>query len=225
MTKKHIKTLTAPVTWPVKRKSSKFIVRPKPGKSFKMSMPLALILRDILKYCKTMKEVKGVLRDNEVMIDRVRKKDEKALLGFMDTLSIPNVDEHFRMALTTLEKLELKKITEEESKTKVSKILGKTVLKNKRLQLNLYDGTNLIVKEDKYKIGDSLLLSLPDKKIKKSFSLEPGSYVYLTKGSHVGEQGIVDKLEGSKVFVKSGDNIFETPKEAIFITGKGKSEI
>lgn len=225
MTKKHIKTLTAPVTWPVKRKSSKFIVRPKPGKSFKMSMPLALILRDILKHCKTMKEVKGVLRDNEVMIDRVRKKNEKALLGFMDTLSIPNVDEHFRMALTTLEKLELKKITEEESKIKVSKIIGKTVLKTKKIQLNLYDGTNLIVKESKYKIGDSLLLSLPDKKVKKSFSLEVGSHVFLTKGSHVGEQGIVDKIEGNKVFVKSQKSVFETPKEAIFITGKEKSEI
>lgn len=225
MSKKHIKTLTAPVTWPIKRKSSKFIVRPKPGKSFKMSMPLALIIRDTLKNCKTMKEVKGILRDNEVLIDRVRRKDEKALLGYMDTLSIPAVGENYRMMLSPLEKLELKKISEEESKIKVSKIIGKTVLKDKKIQLNLFDGTNLLVKEDKYNIGDSVLLSLPDKKIKKTFTLETGSHVYLTRGGHVGEFGVVEKIDGKKVFVKSKEGVFETPKEAVYIVGKEKSEI
>ena len=37
MVKGHMKTLTAPTSWPVKRKNNIFVVRPKPGKSFETS--------------------------------------------------------------------------------------------------------------------------------------------------------------------------------------------
>jgi len=225
MAKKHMKTITVPVSWPVKRKSNKFIVRPKPGKPFSTSIPLALVFRNLLKYCKTMKEVKAILHDNEIFVDQVRRKSPKYLLGFMDTLSIPGTKEHYRLFLGTNKKLSLLSISEAKAKIKVSKITGKSILKKGKVQLNLYDGKNILVKKDTYKVGDSILLSLPDNKINEHFKQEKGSYVFLTKGSHIGEQGTIEKIEKDMVKIKTKDHTFETPKSAIFVIGKGKSAV
>ena len=138
----HLKTLTAPVTWTVKRKGQTFVVRPKPGKLFTMSMPIALIFKNLLKYCKTTKEVKAILRDKEIFVDEVRRKNPKYLIGFMDTLSIPFSDEFYRMLINSNKKLVLIKIPKEEATFKLCKITGKTLLKKGQVQLNLYDGRN-----------------------------------------------------------------------------------
>jgi len=225
MAKKHLKTLTVPVSWPIKKKGTKFIVRPKPGKPFSTSIPLAVVFRNLLKYCKTMKEVKTILQDNEIFVDQVRRKEPKYLLGFMDSLSVPDTKEHFRLLLTTNKKLYLLPITKEEAKLKVAKITGKVVLKKGKTQLNMYDGVNILVKKDTFKVGDSILLSLPENKITDHFKQEKGSYVFLVKGSHVGEQGVIESIEKDMVKVKTKEATFETPKDAIFIVGKGKSAV
>jgi small subunit ribosomal protein S4e len=213
--KKHLKTLTIPVAWPIKRKGSKFTVRPMPGKAFATAMPVALILRDVLKYCKTMKEVKAVLRDNEVKVDGVRRKEERYTVGFMDVFELP--DEHYRIMIDPLGKLYLEKISAQEAKHKTCKVIGKKTINGGKTQINLSDGTNLLVKEDKFKVGCSVVLSLPDKKITKMIALENGSHVFMTKGSHVGQKGTVDHIEGNKIFIKTSKEVFETPKESVYL--------
>src|SRR5512133_1462699 len=146
MAKKHLKTLTAPVSWPIKRKGQTFVIRPLPGKSFNMSMPLSLILKDMLGYCKTSKEVRALLRDKEILVDGKRRKEEKFLVGIMDILSIPITKDYFRMQINKNRKLELVKIDASETGSKIMKIVGKTSLKNGKMQLNLFDGRNIIVK-------------------------------------------------------------------------------
>jgi small subunit ribosomal protein S4e len=224
MVKKHLKTLTVPRTWPIKRKSNKFVVRPNPGKPFNLSIPLALVFKNMLKYCKTTKEVKNILHDKEVFVDSIRRVNHKYLLGFMDILSIPLADEYYRMILSKNKRLKLMKISKEESKIKLSKIIGKTVLKKGKLQLNLFDGRNILVKEDKYKIGDSLLIELPNK-IKDSFKLEKGAYAFLVGGNNAGEHGKIDKISNRIVTIKSKEMKFETSKEFVFVIGKEKSSI
>lgn len=225
MAKKHLKTLTAPVTWPIKRKGQKFVIRPKPGKLFSISMPLAIYLKNVLKYCKTLKEVKTILNDKEIIVDGKRRKDPKYLLGLMDVLSIPIADEYYRVLLNKSKKLVLNKISKEESQFKISKIIGKTKLKKDNLQINLYDGKNLLVKEDKFSVGDSIKITLPDNKIKNTFKFEKGSYVFIIGGSKVGEHGTIVSINLDMVKVKTKTIEFETPKNTIFIVGKEKSEI
>lgn len=59
---KHLKRLFAPKTWDIKRRGIKFIAKPIPGAhKISMSLPLNVILRDILKYANTNKEVKLML--------------------------------------------------------------------------------------------------------------------------------------------------------------------
>mgnify|MGYP004000245325 CR=1 FL=1 len=225
MGKKHMKTLTVPVSWPVKRKSSRFTLRPNPGKSFELSMPIALVFKNLLRYAKTMKEVKTILMDKEILVDGKRVKKPKQLVGLMDTVTIPISNENYRMLIKKSKKLYITEISKEEAKIKICKITGKTLLKKGQVQINLFDGRNVLVKKDEFKVGDSVILSLPDQKIKSILKFEKGAYVFMIGGSHVGEHGIIEKIDERAIIIKTKEDSFETPKSTVFVVGKSKSEI
>ena len=85
----YLKRLAMPKTWRIKRKGTVFITRPNPGPhSMGLSMPLNLIIRDILGYAENKREVRKVLMNNNVMVDGVRRKNHKLPVGLMDTIEI-----------------------------------------------------------------------------------------------------------------------------------------
>ena len=228
MVKRHLKTLTVPKTWPIKKKGQTFVVRPTPGKKYMTSMPLSLVFKTLLKSCKTMKEVKNILQDKEVFVDGKRQKNPRSLIGLMDVLSVPESKEYYRLIINKNKKLQLVKISDKEANLKLNKIIGKTFLKKKVIQLNLSDGRNINVKKDSYSVGESLLIEIPKQKIKEHYKFEKGNYAYLIKGKHLGSHGVIQGIskEGQNmVSVKTKDNIFETPKESVFIIGKDKPAI
>ena len=45
----HMKVQMAPTTWRIKRKGAKFVLRSNPGKQTELSMPVSLVLKNILK--------------------------------------------------------------------------------------------------------------------------------------------------------------------------------
>ena len=62
MVKRHLKRLNAPKSWDILRKQLKFIVRANPGPhNKKTSVALGVLIRDVLGYAKTSKEVKFML--------------------------------------------------------------------------------------------------------------------------------------------------------------------
>jgi small subunit ribosomal protein S4e len=225
MVKKHLKTLTVPVSWPIKRKGQTFVTRPLPSKSYSLSLPISIIFKDILKYCKTSNEVKTILRDKEVLVDGKRKKDLRSLVGFMDVLAIPLSGEEYRVLINKTKKLQLVQITKEESDVKVCKIISKTKLMKGKTQLNLFDGRNIIVKEDKYSVDDSVLIKLPSQEIKESFKMEKGNHALLISGTHTGEHGLIEQISKDAVTIKTKEGAFETSKKAVFVVGKEKPSI
>ena len=62
------------------------------------------------------------------------------------------------------------------------------------MQVNFYNGNNMLVDKNEYKVGDTLVLSLKDKNIVKHLKMEEGATVYLTKGKHVGSIGVLKKV-------------------------------
>jgi len=228
MVKKHIKRLTAPITWPIKRKENKFTTRPNPGKKMDMSLPIVLIFKNMLRYCKTTKEVKRLLLDNEVLVDGKRRKDVKYPVGLMDVLSIPSSEEYYRLIINSKSKLVLIPITKKESESKICKVEGKTIKKGGEIQLNLHDGRNLSVKQDKYKVGDSLLISLPVQKIVEHFEFKEKNYAFLKSGSYTGQHGTIEKIEPGKkgmVTIKTSTSKVMTNKQAVIVVGKIKQAI
>src|SRR3989344_3893102 len=98
MGKNHLKRINMPKTWHIKRKGIKFITRPKPGQaSMKLGMPISIIIKDLLGLAKTTREVKSILNVQEVLVDNKRRKERRYILGFMDVLSFPKIDKHYRM--------------------------------------------------------------------------------------------------------------------------------
>lgn len=227
MTKRHLKRLMAPKSWPIKRKGIKFIVRSLPGPHpLRDSVPLSLVLKDILKIAGTTREVKQILNSNKVLIDKKVRKEIKFPIGIMDIIEIPETKEYYRLLYNKEGKFIAHKISKEESEIKPRKVINKTILKGNKIQLNFYDGTNIIIPKNEYKVGDSLILS--QNKVKDVIPLEKGSIIYLTGGKHIGNIGILEgvhRLQGSqpnKIIFKTDKETFETLRKYAFVIGKEK---
>lgn len=216
----HLKRLYAPKTWTVKRKGIKFVVKPVPGPhSSKWSVPIALIFRDLLKYASNLREVKYILLNNNVLIDGIRRKDYRFPAGIFDVIEIKETKEFFRIIFDK-GKVGLLRTDKNEANIKPCKIMGKKKI-GKRVQLNLYDGKNILVDKDVYKVGDTMVIEFP-KNIKAHLKLEKGNLIYLIGGKHIGMQGSVEVISGDKIKYKSSEGVFETLKKYAFVIGADK---
>lgn len=223
MGKDHLARLAAPKTWHIDRKRNVFITKSAPGPhGLQSGMPINVILKEILKYAVTTREVKKILNTNEVKVDGIARKDFRFPVGVFDTLEFPSISEQFRIILNKSGRLGLIKIKKEEVSVKPSKIVGKTMVRGK-LQLNLYDGKNILVTSGNYNVGDSVLLSLPDQKITKHLKLDKKSSIFLVGGKHTGEIGHVEDVIQNKIIYKdSSGNLVETLKKYAFVVGDSK---
>lgn len=224
--KSHLKRIAMPKSWVLaKKKSINWIVKPKPGAHpLERGVALAVILRDMLGYAKTIREVKNILLHKKVLVDGKRRKDHRLIVGLMDVVSIPEIKENFRIILNRKGKIALIKIDEKDSKIKPCKITGKTPVK-KKMQLNLFDGKNILVDKDIYKVNDTVILSLPEQKISDSLKFDKGALVYLTAGKRIGVVGTVQDIKTKTVIIKTAEEEFETAKKYCFVIGKDKSII
>jgi len=226
MGKNHVKRLAAPKTWHTKRKGLQFITKPTPGPHGTDSgMSINTLLKEVLNYSSTTRESKKILNAGVVKIDGKSRKDSKFPIGIFDTVEFTGINEHFRIILNKKGKISLVKIAKEESLIKPCKIIGKTMV-NGKLQLNLFDGKNLLSDKNNYKVGDSLVLSLPDQKISKHLKLDKKSTIFLTGGKHIGETGNVEDIVLNKVIYKnSKGDLIETSKKYAFVVGESKPVI
>lgn len=226
MTKNHLKRLAVPRTWKLERKQNRYITRPNPGAhQSRYAMALSVVMRNLIACVKTRKETKYVLANWEVLIDGSRVKDDKASVGLMDVITFmrsKESKESFRLVLDALGYLRAVAIKPEEAAKKPSRILGKTIISDKKTQLNMSDGRNILVDADKYKIGDTLVLEVPSQKISEHLPLEKGMLVYLVAGKYIGAVGRLDDITGTKITVKTNNGSFETRKEYAFVVGREK---
>lgn len=223
-----LKRTMAP-NWPIERKTKKYVVTPMPGPHSKYScIPLGVVLRDILKYAETLKEAKEILNKGIVKVDgRIRKKVNFPL-GLMDVFSVQ--DENYRL-LPGIKGLYLKPIDEKEASVKLSKINNKVVIKNSRIQLNMFDGSNVLVTSNDYKTGDTAILALPAKSIKETLRMKKGSTALITGGRNIGSIGTIENIivtknpQPTQVIVNvSGKNV-SVPKNYVFVVGHEKPVI
>lgn len=220
---KHLKRDFAPKAWKIKRKGIKYVTNPSPGAhKIKISLPLIIILRDILGYADNKREVKFILEKRDVAVDGIRRKDHRFPVGLFDVLSLNDINEHFRVILDNRGKIALIRIDDKEKGLKLCKIIRKKMVKG-RLQLNLYGGKNIFVNGEGYKTGDSVLLTLGKKnEIKEKVSLDKNSQVYLIGGKHIGHIGKVQDIIGNRMLYKIGSQVIETLKEDVIPIGKDK---
>lgn len=219
---KHLKKIAMPHSWPLARKSGKLVSAPIPGPhSYNNSLPLGIIVRDILGYAKKMSEVKTIANNGKIMVNGKIVKEARFPVGLMDVLGFDDLGQYFRILFNNNGKLMLLKTEKENAKDNFFKVIGKTYLKKSKLQLNLYGGRNLIVDKDEYKVGDTLVMD--GNRIKRHLKLEKGCHVYLTGGKKVGEVGVVDEIktfegiEDPRIIFKQGNERHETLREYAYV--------
>ncbi|MBU1632764.1 MAG: 30S ribosomal protein S4e [Nanoarchaeota archaeon] len=223
--KNHLKRIASPRTWNINRKKNKFISRPNPGAhSFENGQSLGVIIRDTLKLASTMSEAKKILNNKIVIVDGKRRRDHCFIVGIFDVISFPDLQKNYRLMMDKKGRLSLLGISNEESVFKISKIIGKTVLRGGKVQFNLYDGKNIIT-EQKVSVGDSLVLSLPGLEIKKVLPLKKGSFVFLTKGKHAGSSGVLKEIKSTEAVYSVDGKDVATAKEYLFVIGEKEAEI
>ncbi|MDD5181550.1 MAG: 30S ribosomal protein S4e [Candidatus Nanoarchaeia archaeon] len=229
----HMKRIAAPKKYHILRKKSVYLLKTMPGAhKAENSLPIAVLLRDMMKLVDSSREAKRILNDNKVLVDQKVRKELRLPVGLMDVISITPLNENFRILFGMDGRIKLIRIPHENAKFKLCKILDKTKISNGRLQLNLHDGRNIITEDSSMKTGDTLKISLPDQKVLKHIALEKGVKVMITDGKHIGEIAVLDEFKpqpGSKqdrviLTAENGDK-FETLKNYIFVIGKENSEI
>lgn len=222
MAKKHLKRLTAPRTWNIERKTDTFIMRPLPGAhTMEQGMPLTMMLQAV-HAAKTAREIRYLLNVKQVLVDGKRRKGPKHMIGLLDVLSLPELQQHYRIILDAHGYLAPVPIQEKEANLKLTKIVGKKMLAKGIMQLNLADGRNILSKDSSYTVGDVLLITIPDQQIKQHLRLEKGSLICLTGGKHRGALGTVKDVEKQTVTFTTHEGTFVTPAKYTLVVGKEK---
>ena len=228
---KHLKRLNAPRALRLHRKERTWTVKSSPGPHpLERSIPLAMVIRDYLDSCDTYREAKRIIANGEVVVDGTKQKNHKFSCGLMDVVSIPKLKKDYRVLFDQRGKLTLVSISSKDAGWKLCRIEDKTIVKGKKIQLNLHDGRNTLVNKDDYITGDVIKLSFKDKKISDVFKFEKGAVSIIIGGSHIGEIANIqdiDIISSSKpnLAKMKGTSEFSTLQDYVFPIGKTKPVI
>jgi small subunit ribosomal protein S4e len=198
----HLKRLNAPDAWHIAKKTTKFITKTSAGPHNANALPVAVWLRDHMGFARTMKEVKQILSQNDVIINGRPCKDPKMGIGIFDIVVLPKIKKHYRILRDKDGRHVSIEIDAEAAKTRLCKVKNKTVVRGGKVQLNMRDGANILA-DNTYKSGDSIVLSLEPEtrfKIVDHFPFAVGNMAMVIGGKHSGKVArIVDitKVPGS----------------------------
>lgn len=230
--RKHLKRFKAPKMWPIHKKEETWTTKSSAGPhALDKSLPLVMILRDILGVAANAREAKIILNNGDVLVDGTPRKDHRFPVGFMDVISIPKINKHYRLIPDNKGRLVLKEIDEKDATFKLVSIENKTTIKGGKTQLNLHDGRNVILDEDDYKTSDVLLLNIPEQKISDSIKFEVGSLGLITAGKHTGELGKISEInvtqssKSNTVLIETDEGSFLTLAKYVFVIGTDKPVI
>ena len=209
----HIKRNKMPKPWPISRKGTKFISVPSHAASKGIS--LLFILRDILGIAKTRKEARHITLNGFVKVNNKIRKDEDFPLQVFDCITLEKSGKNYLLEIKN-RKFSLREISKKETETKIVKITGKKMLRKGKIQMNLDDGQNILVKE-KFSIGDSIIMNTKENKIEKILQLKEGAKIEIIGGKYAGEKG---KLVGFEKLIRGTNYIIKLEKGQVSLPYK-----
>ena len=195
----------------------------------------------MLQIAKTRKEAKTIISQEKIKVNGKVQREERFSVGLMDVISIPDTEKVYRV-LPSEKGLFLHPIESDEAEFKLCRIEDKTVVKGGHAQLNLHDGTSLLIRvndpkkpeEDVYQTLDTLKLSIPDREAFGRMKLTVGVPAIIIGGKNVGKYGKITAIEekpGQKrrdllvtIEDKNG-NQFQTILNFIFVLGDTEPSI
>jgi len=226
--KKHLKRLNAPSHWMLDKLGGVFAPKPSPGPHKEREcLPLAIILRNRLKYALTFKETNSILMSRHVKVDGKVRTDKCYPAGLMDVIDIEKTDEHFRLVYDSKGRYTMHRITKEESAYKLGKV--KTMkLGDKGVPfVALHDGRTIRYPDPSVKVGDTVVVDIASNKITDFIKYDVGQMVLVVGGRNAGRVGILQSREKHKgsfeiVHIKdAAGHSFATRGTNCFVIGEG----
>ncbi|MHA1210877.1 MAG: 30S ribosomal protein S4e [Candidatus Heimdallarchaeota archaeon] len=229
---KHQKRIASPRNWVLERKKHKFAFRVNPGPHGKAkSIPLGILLRDVLKIVETARELKIILNKKLVKIDGRSVTDPKFPVGLMDVVHIDKLNKTYRILPHHSHVLKPEEIKKTGKLNKACQIMNKTTIKGGITQINLHDGRNIRLPmepgiEQKYQTKDTIVINLPKQEIVQHFPFKKGMYAIIIDGRNVGKQGTIKEVQwrfgprASTVILTSPEGEVQTTPEYIFVLGE-----
>ncbi len=216
----------------IKRKKNVWTIRTSPGPHSKeFSVPLGFVVREMLGIAGTLFEAKKILGMGSIVVNGVARKEPKFPVGLFDVLLLVESKKKYRLVFDDKGRLVLSEMEDKSPLEKVSKILFKKAVKKGLVQLTTDDGFVFLEKKTAFRPGDSLKISLPEKKILDGLELKKGNMVYMIGGKKIGKTGTVlsvsdgtrsrPKLVGIEI---DGKEILTVEKNTMVI-GKGTPSV
>jgi len=226
--KKHLKRLCAPKSWMLSKSGGVFAPRPTPGPhKLRESIPIVILLRNRLKYALNHNEAKKITMQRLIKVDHRVRTDPNFSAGIMDVVQISKVGESFRIMYDVKGRFLAHRISAEEAKFKLCKVMKKITGPNKVPMIITNDARTIRYPDPLIKIGDTIVYDMKEKKIKDNLKFETGNIAFVIAGANRGRIGTVIQIEnhaGSEVIVRlkdSNGNVFATRLKNVFIIGKG----
>jgi small subunit ribosomal protein S4e len=191
----HLKRQKSPKNWPIKRKGTKYVVRP--NFNTEKGVPVLIFLRDMLKLARNRKEVKKALHEKQVLLNNKPIRDDKNSVLLFDIISVIPTGKHYKLLLSKFGKFDFEEISGEKINQKIAKVIGKKILKNKKIQINLSDGNNFDYSGN-FKINDSAVFGFKERKISKIIPLKEKTKAIVYAGKHTGKEGIIEGINSGK---------------------------
>ena len=231
--KQHLSRLAAPASWPIERKGIKWVAKPLPGThSLAEAMPLVIYLRDILGLASIGRNIKRILGSGFVKVNRKTIKEQNFPVGLFDTISIEQIDKHYRVVVDQNARLKLIEIESDESRLLPLKITEKLAIHGGKLQLCFNNGWTILADKKEYAVGDGVVMDVNGKKIKSHLKLEKGKLAYVTSGANAGTLATIKELRSEGLLQKKkiallqhNKQEFETHVNKLFVVGDGKAEV
>lgn len=200
----HLKRLAAPPVVKIPRKRYRFVPRSIPGRHpYHLSIPLAVIVRDVLGLAETYAEAKKVIRLGKIVVDGETVREPRFGVGLMDVISIPSIEKTYRVLPRFGKGLELLEISSDESNIKPCQVRRKQHVDGGAIQFTLHDGRNLQFPSNSelvssVKVGDTFLIEVPSHEVKNIFRRVENYYCLITAGSRMGLHGRLVRLESER---------------------------
>ncbi len=224
---RHQKRVASPTSWPVTRKTHAWVVGANAGAhSIETGIPLLVVVRDMLKIAHNSKEAKRIINGGNILVDGIARKDYKYMVGLFDIISLPALNEYYRILMDANNRFKLYK--ENADARKLCRVNNKTIVRKGAVQLNLHDGSNILASNE-YMTFDTIMLSLPDRKIARHIAYKPGNLALIVGGEHSGEIGKIKQIRkvrgsGTNMVALSNEKEFETVEDYVFVVGESVPE-
>jgi small subunit ribosomal protein S4e len=196
---KSLKRLSAPRSWDIQRKSSRFIIKPSPGPySIQNGYPLGVALRDLLQLVQNRREIDSVLSNSEILVDGVARKDASFPVGLFNVIAVPKEDMAFRL-IPSSDGLTARKVAKEQSSLKLCRINSKSKVDGGHIQYGFHDGRSMLNDGLSLSPGDAVLMKVPEQSIVSSVKLTKGSMGLVLSGERAGQLGTISNVKKGTV--------------------------